>query len=109
MAITKEQAREAGLQGGNPLCDGREKGEFDDFIGTVLTVKAFKASKNAKNETIYAMLFEEADGLFFWAGGALQKYIAEFSEDFIGTKLKVGAKMPLKNNPSQTYRSFEVV
>ena len=105
MAITREQAIKDGVTGGCPLIDGREKIDFDDIIGDVLTVEAFAKTKT-KTDEAYAITFEEYANGYAWAGGWLKKMIEHYAEEFIGTKIVVGEKV--KTNSNNDFRTFEI-
>lgn len=105
MAITREQAQKDGVLGGCPLIEDREKLDFDDMIGEIITVQDYALVKTKKDEA-YALTFEEYPKNYAWAGGCLKKFIETYGADFIGTKIVVGEKVKTSNN--NDYRVFDV-
>lgn len=106
MAITKEMAQNDGLIGGSKLIGEKEKLDFDSIVGEVITVEDFEAVKTKDGEA-YALIFEEYPEYYAWAGGFLQKLISQYGIEFIGTKLKVGAKVKTKSK--RDFRTFEII
>lgn len=106
MAITKEQATKDGIMGGCPLIGEREKIDFDDFVGEVLTVDEFMETKTKDGEA-FCITFKELPNSYGWCGGFLKSCIEKYGEDFKGTRLQVGKKE--KTNNGRTYRTFDIL
>ena len=105
MAVTKTQALNDGVLGGCPLIEDREKLNFDNMIGEIITVENFAKVQTKKDEA-YAITFVEYPTSYAWAGGCLKKFIETYGEDFKGTRLVVGEKVKTSNN--NDYRTFDV-
>lgn len=108
MAITKERAANDGqLGGGAPELRNKEKLEWEEVEGEVLTVAQVVKTKNADGDELYAVIFEEHSDFFFWCGIVIQNWINFYGDELLGTRIKVGKKE--KSKSGRTVRKFDIV
>ena len=75
----KERAKEFDIQ--LPLMEGREKGETDELIATVCTIKEYGFLPNEAGEPYAVFTVKEIPDKFFFGGSVLTARLTELEAD----------------------------
>lgn len=104
--LTKEQleaikkAKE--ILNGCPLMNGREKCDWTDIEGNVISIEEYFKIKD-----YYCVTLKGIEDKYFLTGQALTELIDSVGEDVTILYIEVGEKVKTKNN--NTYRTFTVM
>lgn len=108
MAITRAKAEQDGqLGGGCPELRNKEKVDWEQLEGAVITVAGFVLTHDKEGKELYAVWADEYPESFMWAGTALTGWIRNYGDEFIGTKVSVGGMG--KTKAGRNCRKFDIV
>lgn len=101
----KDRAKQFGVQ--LPLMDGREKGETNELISTVCTIRDYGFLPNESGEMYAVFTVDEIKGKFFFGGSVLTARLLELEEEGYHDEIvKEGLPVLMTNAKSRKNRAY---